>query len=226
MFLIECLSIYSRQLLKILPVSLVLFLPFQFIVYGWMLYLQEIQAVQFYHLISFFLYILLFIVLFPPYIEIALADLNDEETTFKQIFFSFIRNFGLLFLLSIVLFIFALFGVVLLLIPTFISLGIMLLLPLYCDFSNSIRDIMIKILMVMREKYIEIIASLIFIISFNLLVWYLLTNVLSYFETNHITYIILRIILNLFIFPYFYILLVRNFHPNVKTEEKLAKLRF
>ncbi|MEH7883197.1 hypothetical protein V7654_02625 [Bacillus sp. JJ1609] len=220
MFIKESLSVYNRNLLKIMLISLVLLLPAQFIVYGWMLYLEEIEAMKYLNIISLFLYILLFTVVAPPYIKVALSDFNDEEIDLKENALLFVKNFGVLFIMAPVLFLIGLFGSFLLLIPTILSLGVLFLIPLFLESEESLGQIIRKTMMVLREKYLEMTAYLLFTLSVNILFWYLFTNIVSYFESNILTYIIIRILINLIIFPLFYIVLVRMFHPGLQADRE------
>jgi hypothetical protein len=216
----EGLELYNRQLLKIILVTVTIFLPMYLFVTGWIVFFQQTMEIELINYYLLFFYILLFITILPPYIAIAKSDLEEEEITYWELWKSFLTQFGLLVMATLVLYSFAVAGVFFLYIPSFIALGFLLLFPLYINDRDKISEMIKNAWVGFKTSFLDLLLFIVLALSVNLLVWYLLSSGISYFESNLLTYTILRMIINLIVFPYFFILLTINFHPDFRKSKK------
>ncbi|WP_108672183.1 hypothetical protein [Peribacillus acanthi] len=213
MYFREGIEIYNRHLLKIIACTMTIFLPFHVFILGWVLMLQQTIQPELINFHSFFLYILMYVSVIPPYMEIAKKDLVDEEMDFKELWKSALEKFGFVLLASIVFILISFIGVSLFYIPVILALGLLVLVPLHYEDSMRISDILRNTWNSYKSNFIDLFLFLFFVLAANVLIWFLLTTGVSYFETNFLGYTILRMLIHLIIFPYFIILLTINFHP-------------
>jgi len=188
--------------------------------YGWLFYLIDIHAVDYINTKFLYLNILMFVIAVPPFIQITLADLNDEEASFRESITLYINHFGLLFLTCCIGFIVGFGGSFLFFIPTLVVFVFLLLFPLFMKEKETIQSIISRIFTLCKSRWLDILIFTIWICLINLLVWVVSLNLLNYFEINNLTVIFLRIVINLILYPYLYILLVRNFHPSFEGQEE------
>lgn len=216
----EALDIYNRQLLKIIFVTVLVFLPIHLFVFAWIVFLQQAAELEFLHYFIACSYIFLIIIVMPPYIAIAKSDMNEDEISYKQLFSKFLNPFGFLLISTILLFLIAVSGFFLLFIPTLFALGLLALLPLYFNDHDSISEIVRNAWNGLKSNALDLVIFMVFAISVNLLLWYGLATGVSYFETNLLTYMILRAIINLIVLPYLFILFTISFHPENRKKTK------
>lgn len=126
---------------------------------------------------------------------------------------AFLKQFGYVLVFTLIFYIIAVYGAVLLLIPTFIGLSMILLLPLFVN-KATIRDSLSSAWNILKEENIFILIDLLIIISLNLFVWSGALYIVKGFENNMFFFIILRCIINALVFPVIYIYLTIKYQRN------------
>ncbi|WP_163102952.1 hypothetical protein [Peribacillus alkalitolerans] len=213
----EGIEIYNRHLLKIIACTITFFLPMHLFILGWILILQQTIRPELINFHFLFLYILMYVSMIPPYMKIANRDLLDEEVDFKELWKTVLGQFGFLLIASISFMLISFIGASLFYIPVLLALGLMVLLPLHYEDSKSIGEIIKNTWVSYKTNFIDLFLFLLFVIAANVLIWFLLTAGVSYFETNLLGYTVLRMLIHLIVFPYFIILLTINFHPDYQN---------
>lgn len=128
-------------------------------------------------------------------------------------FKAFINNFGYIFIFTFIFYILSVYGSFLLLIPTFIGLSMILLMPLFIQ-KKSIRDSLRSAWKVVKEENIFILIDLLIIVSLNVFVWSGALYIVQGFENNLFFYIILRSLINALLFPFIYIYLTIKYQQD------------
>lgn len=98
-------------------------------------------------------------------------------------FKAFINNFGYIFIFTLIFYILSVYGSFLLLIPTFIGLSMILLMPLFIQ-KESVRDSLRSAWKVVKEENIFILNDLLIIVSLNVFVWSGALYIVQGFENN------------------------------------------
>lgn len=212
MMIRDTLDIYNRNLVNIIIVSCILVIPVTIFLLLAGQYMYELNIEQPYIPIFFFV-ILNFTVLFPPFFFITWHDLNDQSYQWSAMFKAFINNFGYIFIFTLIFYILSVYGSFLLLIPTFIGLSMILLMPLFIQ-KESVRDSLRSAWKVVKEENIFILNDLLIIVSLNVFVWSGALYIVQGFENNLFFFIILRSLINALLFPFIYIYLTIKYQQD------------
>ncbi|HHY71923.1 MAG TPA: hypothetical protein GX497_01565 [Bacillus bacterium] len=210
-------DIYNRNLISIVMLSLILVIPVTYFIYSAISYLSLLDTVELNNVIAILLIIANFTVLFPPFLYIALNELNDTSIKFIDLVKVFPSKFGFTAFLTLLFFLIAVFGSVLFFIPSIIACMFILILPLFSD-EDSIRKALKKVWRVIKSEHIFILIDLLIIVSFNLLVWSSLLYLLSSFENNNLVYITIRVLVNAVVFPLIYFYLAIKYRRDMGEE--------
>ncbi|RFU67767.1 hypothetical protein D0469_13650 [Peribacillus saganii] len=199
-------DMFNRHLLNIILINLVLVMPFTFFIFSAIAYFGGLETIQLNNLIIVFLIIINFTALFPPFFYMAKNDLSETPYSWMDLLKVFFGEFGYIGFFTIVLFLIGMFGSVLLFIPTVLATAAILLIPLFSD-EKSIRKSISGVWKVLKEEHIFILLDVLIIAALNLLVWSGSLYLLADFENNSFVYIIVRVLLNAFLFPliFFYL---------------------
>ncbi|GIN88498.1 hypothetical protein J6TS2_48840 [Heyndrickxia sporothermodurans] len=201
----DLLDIYNRNIINIIIVSLVLVIPvtiFLLLANNFM-YEMDLENPN---LSALFLIILNFTMLFPPFFFIAWKDMNDQDFKLREVLKEFVNHFGYIFAFTLLFYLLAIYGAVLLFIPTFIGLSMILLIPLFTN-RNTIKESLFGAWKIIKEENFFLLIDLVIIISLNLLAWSGMVYLVGGFENNMLVFIILRSLINALVFPILYIYL-------------------
>ncbi|KAB2330087.1 hypothetical protein [Bacillus mesophilum] len=199
-------DLYNRNIINILLICLILVVPITFFNYAAIVYIINLNTLEYANIPALALWVLNFTILFPPFFLIAKMDRTEQEVNLKQILSFFIMKFGFVAAITIVFFAIGMFGSVLLFIPSLIAVLIILLFPLYAD-RESIKDAMQGVWEIIKREHIFLFIDVLIIVSLNVLVWSGSLYLLGGFENNTLVFIVLRALINSLIFPvvYFYL---------------------
>ncbi|KQL51015.1 hypothetical protein AN964_18475 [Heyndrickxia shackletonii] len=208
----DTIDIYNRNIINILIASILLVIPVTFFLLLASEYVYQLD-IDHPNIPIFFFVILNFTVLFPPFFIVAWKDQNDQAYRWVDMLKAFLKQFGYVLVFTLIFYIIAVYGAVLLLIPTFIGLSMILLLPLFVN-KATIRDSLSSAWNILKEENIFILIDLLIIISLNLFVWSGALYIVKGFENNMFFFIILRCIINALVFPVIYIYLTIKYQRN------------
>ncbi|MEW9109776.1 hypothetical protein ACQCT6_12240 [Cytobacillus gottheilii] len=199
-------DLYNRNIINILLICLILVVPITFFNYAAIVYIMNLNTLEYANIPALALWVLNFTILFPPFFLIAKMDRTEQEVNLKQILSFFIMKFGFVAAITIVFFAIGMFGSLLLFIPSLIAVLIILLFPLYAD-RESIKDAMQGVWEIIKREHIFLFIDVLIIVSLNVLVWSGSLYLLGGFENNTLVFIVLRALINSLIFPvvYFYL---------------------
>lgn len=202
----EILQIYSRHLYSIIFLSIVIIFPITSLIFTAILYLNEINGLTSQTYIAGFLLLINFILCAPPFLKLVLLDLQDEKMRWREGLQFFVKQFGPLFLTSVVLYLTALYTMWLFLIPSILILMYLLIIPYYSDI-NSYKSMMKHAGSKLIDENISVLIDLVIVFSVTLLVWSGMMWFMQNFQNNLFGYMLIRVILNIFTLPlvYFYL---------------------
>ncbi|MFB4169304.1 hypothetical protein [Virgibacillus sp. JSM 102003] len=205
-------EIYNRHLIKIMMVSLVIVIPFSLFIYFSTYYLYDsLDADQYPSLYMVFFIIMNFICIVPMYRKLTKSDIDDEEEpTVWELIKEFFEHFGIILLISLPLFIIAVFGVALAFIPTIISGALLLIFPFFIHNMNF-RKVLRKTGSILKRENIFILLDLLVVVSIQILIYSLLMQAFVTFENNVYVYGIMRAIVNASIFPFLIFYLTQRY---------------
>lgn len=103
----ESFSLYNRQITQVIMMSVFLVIPLTLFCYFATFYVfHYLEGVEYPHLFAFVLIVVNFTLTIPPFMNIALKDLKDEEQlTVFRLFLIFFRNFGIILLVTILFYV-------------------------------------------------------------------------------------------------------------------------
>ena len=202
----EMIDIYSRHLLLILSLSVIIIFPITIAGYFASMMSFEIDALTTPTYFAGLLMLINFIICAPPFLKLVLRDMEDEKMPLREGVIFFFRQFGPLLVLTIVLYIAAVYSMWMLFIPTALLLIFLMVVPYFSD-EQQFKAMIQKTIRKIVEENIVILIDLIIVISINLLVWALMMLVLHNYENNIYGYMVLRGILNTISLPIIYIYL-------------------
>ncbi|MGI8386739.1 hypothetical protein [Robertmurraya sp. P23] len=199
-------DLYNRNITNILLICLILVVPFTFFNYAAIVYIMNLDTLEYANIPALALWVLNFTILFPPFFLIAKKDATDQEVNLKEILSFFIMRFGFVSIITVSFFVIGMFGSILLFIPTFFAVLVILLFPLYTDREN-IGEAMKGVWEIILKEHIFLLLDVLIIVSLNVLVWSGSLYLLSGFENNTLVFIVLRALINSLVFPivYFYL---------------------
>lgn len=205
-------EIYNRHLIKIMMISLIIVIPLSLFLYFSTYYLYDyLAADQYPNLYMMFFIIMNFICIIPMYRKLAESDIEDEEEpTVWELIKEFGKHFGIVLVISLPLFIIAVYGIPLAFIPTAISGAIMLTFPFFIHDLNF-KKVMRKTGNILRRENIFIFFDLVVVVSAQILIYSLLMQAFANFDNNVYVYGITRAIVNACIFPFLIFYLTQRY---------------
>ncbi|MEH7443419.1 hypothetical protein V7201_14010 [Bacillus sp. JJ1122] len=202
---------YNQSLLKILGFTILVILPVQIFLYGWIYYFNQLDLNRIETVLALYVYVLMFILTMKPFLELYKHLKINEDYSLKSMLKTFISSFGFVFFGSMIIFLLSYIGTTLFIIPGLILLTIAFFLPFYNFGEENIKLLAKKAVHFYKNRFFSIHRDVILLASINLLVWALFVNGIAQFDMNLITYTILRILINLFIFPLIYFYLAERY---------------
>lgn len=205
-------EIYNRHLIKIMLISLIIVIPFSLFMYFSTYYLYDsLEADQYPSLYMVFFIIMNFICIVPMYRKLTKSDIDDEEEpTVWVLIKEFFEHFGMMLLISLPLYIIAVFGAVLAFIPTAISGALLLIFPFFIHDLNF-KTVLRKSGSILKRENIFIFLDLLVVVSVQILIYSLLMQAFASFESNIYVYGIMRAIINASIFPFLIFYLTQRY---------------
>jgi len=210
----EMLDIYNSNWSQILIWSLLIILPVTTLSFIFLIYFNWSEDVVVPEYLSGFVLFINFIICIPPFMKMVIRTKNDEYINSTEGLVVFIKQFGILLIITIVLYIIAIVGATFLFIPTFFALLFLLVFPFYSD-STSVKDVYLKTLHTLKRENFSLLGDLLIILSLNIACLGVTMIFLSQFDNNIISFLIIRILLNIFMFPFLYIYLTLRYRKDV-----------
>lgn len=206
----EILDIYNRNWNQILIWSTIIILPITTFTFFSMIFLNVSEDILAPHYFMGFIFILNFILCIPPFFKMVIIDQQDEVIKSIDGIFFFVKQFGLYFLITGVFYFIAYLGMYLLFIPTLFALFFLLVFPFFSE-NRSLKEIFTQTVQAIVKENFALIGDLIIILSINLGIWLGMMLFFGQYENNIFAYLIIRIVLNILVFPFIYIYLTLRF---------------
>ncbi|MBM4763251.1 hypothetical protein [Bacillus sp. B15-48] len=209
----DLLYFYNQGILKILGFTLLIVLPWQLFLFGLIYYIYQIDLIA-QNLFALFLYVFMFIATQKPFIHLYKQLKLNEEYGIRQMLRDFITSFGVIFVGALVLFVLSYFGTGFYIIPGVIILTFVFLLPYYQENQASLKKTVANGLSFYKNNWFSIYTDLLLWVSIDVIIWVIFLNSFSSFDINLLTYTLLRIVINLFLFPFIYFYLSEKYEQN------------
>lgn len=212
----EILDIYNRYWSQILIWSVAIILPVTIISFSGMIYInmsEEAIAPEFF---SVFAIVLNFIICIPPFMKMVIAYKQDDPMNLVEGFVYFIKQFGILFILTGIVYFIAVAGMYFLFIPTVFALVFLLVFPFYSE-GRTIKSICKQTFHIIKRENIAIIGELMIVFCINLVCWIAMMLFLAQYENNIFALMIVRVLLNVLVFPIVYIYLTLRFRKELSN---------
>ena len=210
----EIMDIYNSNWNQILVWSLLIIFPVTSLSFLFLIYFNWSEDVLIPEYLSGFAVFINFIICIPPFMEMVIKTKHDEVINASEGLVVFVKQFGLLFISTIVLYFIVIVGVSFLLIPTFIALLFLLVFPFFSD-SKSVKAVFLKTMHTIKRENFALIGDVLIIFSVNIACWGITMIFLSQFENNVLSFIIIRNLLNICMFPFLYIYLTLRYRKDV-----------
>src|SRR5574342_1134517 len=95
---------YNQSLLKILGFTILVILPVQIFLYGWIYYFNQLDLNRIETVLSLYVYVLMFILTMKPFLELYKHLKINEDYSLKSMLKTFISSFGFVFFGSMIIF--------------------------------------------------------------------------------------------------------------------------
>ncbi|WP_252502256.1 hypothetical protein [Sporosarcina sp. Marseille-Q4943] len=213
-------DIYNRNLLDILFLMVLVILPVTSLIFIAIIYFGTAFDGE---LSVFFLgysIIINFIICLPPFLWMILKDLNDEKAGLKKCLTFFATQFGPLLFTSFIFYTLAIYTSWMMLVPTILILLFTMIYPFFSDYP-TLKDMFIQAKNKIFEENIAIFVDLIIIISTLVLLWAGMTYFMQNYDNNIVSFMLIRSLLNMIVFPFLYIYLTVRYR---NTEEEFTMI--
>ena len=203
-------EIYNRNLLQIMAWSFLIIMPVTILSYFSILYVNDLDGVNRPESYAGWFLVMNFVLCIPPFLMMTIFDYRDEKVSIKKGILFFLKQFGLILLFTSVLYLIALWGMVLLFIPTFIAFLFIIVFPFFSEMTD-IRTLLRRTASKIAEENISLIGDFLIVISLNVAIWTTIMFVIDQFENNILAYLSIRVVLNMLVFPLLYIYLTMRY---------------
>ena len=210
----EIFDIYNSNWSQILVWSLLIIFPVTTLSFLFLIYFNWSEDVLIPEYLSGFAVFINFIICIPPFMKMVIRTKNDEPINATEGLVFFVKQFGMLFIMTIILYVIAIVGASFLLIPTFIALLFLLVFPFFSD-SISVKNVYQKTIHTIIRENFALLGDLLIVFSLNIACWGITMIFVSQYENNILSFLIIRILLNIFIFPFLYIYLTIRYRKDV-----------
>ncbi|UII56311.1 hypothetical protein LS684_02135 [Cytobacillus spongiae] len=207
----EVLYFYNQGLLKIIGFTLILVLPLEVFFYGWIFYTSSLDLGSIETVLILYIHILMFIVTQKPFMLLYHHLKINEDFSILEMFQAFLKSFGFILFAGILVFIISYLGTMLFILPGLMALTFAFFLPFYKDTTYSMKQEVVRALKFYRSHFITIHSDILLWVSVHVLIWAVFINGVAVFELTMITYSVLRILINLFLFPLIYFYLTEKY---------------
>lgn len=203
-------EIYNRNLILILFLCIFMVIPISMFMYFLDILMQQSNIIELKNVFSVFLITLNFAILFPAFFYVTKNDLLDNPVKIRHSFLFFAERFGVIFLITAVIYFLSVFSFFLLFIPTIIGMAMIILIPLFSE-KERVSDILKGVWGVILKENVFILIDLLLIFSINAVVWVLITSIVTGLETNTMVYVFLRAFVNSIVYPFIFIYLTLKY---------------
>lgn len=210
----EIFDIYNSNWNQILVWSLLIIFPVTSLSLIFLIYFNWSEDVLIPEYLSGFVIFINFIICIPPFVKMVIRTKNDESINSTEGLVAFVKQFGILFVMTIVLYFIAIVGASFLLIPTFIALLFLLVFPFFSD-STSVKSLYKQTIHTIKRENFALLGDLLVVFSLNIACWGITMIFVSQYETNILSFLIIRVLLNIVIFPFLYIYLTIRYRKDV-----------
>ncbi|WP_458415052.1 hypothetical protein ACNQFZ_09740 [Schinkia sp. CFF1] len=131
----------------------------------------------------------------------------------------FFTKFGYTAILTLFFYLIAVFGSVLLFIPSILACMVILLIPLFSDEEN-IGNALKKVWRVVKDENIFLFIDILIVLSVNLLIWSGSLYLISNFENNNLVYLTIRVLSNAIFFPFLYFYLTVKYRKDLGDDRE------
>lgn len=208
----ESFYILNHNMVKILTLSLLIVLPVSYLIQSFIVYFLNAEYLSTPNLYGMCMILFNFTVVFPPFFVLAKKHLNDEDYNMKTSIISFIDNFFLILIVTVVSFVIMIFGAPFILIPTLLSLAFLLVFPMIASEELPVGVKIKKTWSVIKRENIGILGDLVLVISLNIALWFLFTLFVENMENNLLVYLTLKVLIYTMFSPLIYIFLTVKYH--------------
>ena len=210
----EIFDIYNSNWSQILVWSLLIIFPVTTLSFIFLIYFNWSEDVLIPEYLSGFLLFINFIICIPPFMKMVIQTKNDEYINSTEGLLVFMKQFGILFIITMVLYFIAIVGATFLFIPTVFALLFLLVFPFFSD-SISVKNVYQKTIHTIIRENFALLGDLLIVFSLNIACWGITMIFVSQYENNILSFLIIRILLNIFIFPFLYIYLTIRYRKDV-----------
>ncbi|RHW39909.1 hypothetical protein D1B33_03415 [Lysinibacillus yapensis] len=210
----DILDIYNRNWSQILVWSLAIIFPVTTISFLGMIYVNISQEAIVPAIFSVLAIVLNFIVCIPPFMKMVIAYKQDDTIHPMEGILYFIKQFGILFILTSIFYFIAVMGMYLLFIPTFIAIVFLLIFPFFSE-GRNVKSVFKQTFQTIVRENIALIGELLIIFSINIGCWGAMMLFMSQYENNIFAFLMIRVLLNVLVFPFIYIYLTLRFRKEL-----------
>lgn len=203
-------DIYNRNWSQILIWSFLIILPVTTLSFLGMVYVISSEDSIAPHYFAGLALLLNFLICIPPFKKMVQIDKQDD--TIKPIdgIRFFCKQFGIILVFTSIIYYIAYLGMFLLFIPTVLALIFLLVFPFFSE-QRSVKEVLSQSIRAIVRENFALIGDLIVILSINLGIWAILMLFFEQYDNNLLAYLIIRSVLNMLIFPFFYIYLTLRY---------------
>lgn len=201
--------------------SFIIILPMTVLSFIAMVYINGLEAITTPEQYSGWLLVLNFVLCVPPFLMLVIKDYRDEEVSTKEGIIFFLKQMGLVLLFTSVLYLIAVWGMILLFIPTIIAFLFILIFPFFTEIKNM-KEILRRTALKIADENIGLFADILVVVSLNILIWAAIMVVIQQFDNNVFAFLLIRIVMNMIIFPILYIYLTLRY----RDENEVSSVSF
>ena len=193
---------YNQHILTILGYALIIGIPLLFILFNMNFYIMRMDLGGQQNLLILFTNCLMFILLLYPMFFLYDKSEQDEDVSLKMMVTCFVKSFGPILFMSMLVMIFVYLGIALFLLPGIILFPFLFLFPFMYEPSITIRQWIKKTISFHNEHLITIWVQILFWGCFMFLLWSAHLYLVAQFDMQPIAFAILRMVFSLLVYPF------------------------
>lgn len=190
--------------------SFIIILPITVLSFLAMVYLNGMEKITMPEYYSGWLLVLNFVLCVPPFLMLVIKDYRDEDVSTKEGIVFFLKQMGLVLLFSSLLYLIAVWGMIIFFIPTIIAFLFILIFPFFTEIKNM-KEILRRTALKIADENIALIGDILVVISLNIAIWAAIMAVIQQFDNNIIAFLLIRVVMNMIVFPLLYIYLTLRY---------------
>lgn len=212
----EILDIYNRNWSQILVWSLFIILPVTSISFLSIMYVNISDKVISPEYFSTFIVVCNYIICIPPFMKMVIVDKQDQHIHPIEGITHFIKQFGILFIFTAIIYFIAVVGMYFLFIPTMFALPFLLVFPFFSESRNA-KEVCTQTIQTIAKENISLIGELAVIVSLNIGCWVVMILFMSQYDNNIFAFLVIRVLMNVLLFPFIYIYLTLRFRKDLSN---------